>query len=129
MTPDDKAILKRQIARAKKQGHLSCRQGADGHHWQQCKPDFKPDYGQAIVQQCTVCGAIKRQVVSKMGERLAHPEYEYPDGYLYHKTPKDSDFEKMFTPQAVRAAYAAKVKAMLDELPEVSALTHGDRGG
>jgi len=110
LSQSDAAILRRQIKRAEGLEYLACRRGADNHQWERRRPDFEPELGIPVAHQCRVCKAIKRQVQSKNGELLAQPDYEYPDGYLYHATKSDSQMERMFTPQAVRAAYNKRIK-------------------
>lgn len=122
LSTSDAAILRRQIKRAKRLEYLGCRVGADGHRWQRCQPDFTPEYGEPAVWQCDVCDCIKRQVHTKKGELLAS-EYEYPDGYLYRSTNEDSRMERLFTPQAVRAAYFERIQASLNSLPVVRPIT------
>lgn len=108
LSQSDVAILRRQIKRAETLEYLACRRGADSHQWERRIPDFEPELGVPVAWQCLRCLTIKRQVHSKRGELLAS-DYEYPDGYLYHSDSTDSKMERLFTPQAVRAAYNNRV--------------------
>lgn len=109
LSQSDAAILRRQIKRAETLEYLACRQGADTHQWERRRPDFEPELGHPVAWQCLRCGTIKRQVHSKQGELLAS-DYEYPDGYLYRSSSEDSNFERLFTPQAIRSAYNKRLK-------------------
>lgn len=119
LSKSDAAILRRQIKRAAALEYLACRQGADSHQWERRQPDFEPEVGLAAAWQCNRCLAIKRQVHSKGGELLAS-DYEYPDGYLYRSTEKDSKMERLFTPQAIRAAYNERIAGV--DLPPMTSI-------
>lgn len=124
MTKAEKAALNRQIARAGDLVYLECRVGAERHKWSLRRPDFTADYGTAVAHQCDVCLAVRRTVVSKLGEVLGRT-YEYPEGYQYVRKDDDPQFETMISPQSVRAAYLARIEANLASLPELISLSKG----
>lgn len=98
---------------------LGCRIGAQGHNWRQVQPDWDPKLKgvQAMAKQCVNCKTIVRANVSaRYGEYLAKPVYEYPAEYQLPST------GERIRPQAVRAAWAKKMKAAM--LPEIEPIDH-----
>lgn len=117
---EQRASLMRQIKRAQTLEYLACRVGGDRHRWVRCIPDVDPSHRstRVVVHQCDVCLTIKRQEITKLGERLGSVMYEYPEGYLYHRNEdEDAPFDQMFSSQAVRAAMLDRVD--LTSLPRV----------
>jgi hypothetical protein len=105
----DTALLKRQIQRARTipPEFLPCRRGADGHHWEERQPDWRPDLPsvQARAAQCLVCGSQKRLEVSrKTGEVLRNRGWN-PEGYATKRRKGDPP-EPMISARAVRIVSA-----------------------
>ena len=117
MNLEEKAVLDRQIKRAKALEYLPCRVGGTRHRWHECAPDFKPEYGVPVVHQCDECLCIKRVVAAKQtGERLGESR-EYPEGYLLEHGAEIPLDEQLMSSSAVRAAMIAKRK--VSTLPTV----------
>ncbi len=111
MTKEERAAFMKMVRLASNLVYLSCRVGGTRHRWVRCIPDFDPAYKgtYAVVHQCDECTTIKREVVTKQGERLGKPDYDYPDGYKVTKDDDDdSPFATYISPQAVRAAMLAR---------------------
>lgn len=121
MKAEERNALDRQVHRANELEYLACRRGADGHHWQRCKPDFTPTVGIATVKQCLRCKTIRREIHGTYGEMLA-ADYEYPVGYLYHRNPDDPRGEPLLPPRAVRKSYDELISANENHLPKVTPL-------
>jgi len=113
MTKEERAALQRQIARAKQLVHLSCRVGGTRHRWVQCIPDWEPAYTNAVgvAHQCDTCQTIKRANITKQGEMLGKPEYDYPPEYQYRPTEEEGPLTELaVSSQAVRAAMLARTE-------------------
>ncbi len=112
----DKALVKRQIGRAKKlEPHLlRCRVGGDRHRWTRVRPDWEPsNKALPLAYQCDVCLTVKRMDVDPTyGVIIGRPSYDYPNGYRV----QGAD-EVAMSPQAVRAVTASRVS---DDMPGIS---------
>lgn len=126
MRAEERRALERQVQRASEVSNLACRQGANGHCWQRCRPDFTPNSGIAVVKQCMICKTIRREIHDAYGELLA-ADYEYPVGYLYQRTPDDPRGEPLLPRRAVRKAYD-DVVGRTKGLPPVIALGEQSEG-
>jgi len=117
MNLEEKALLDRQVGRAKQLVYLDCRVGGERHNWHECAPDFKPDYGLPSVFQCDRCLCIKRIVQAAQTGEILGESREYPEGYLMkhgEDVPKD---EKLISSNAVRVARLKSRK--VKDLPTV----------
>ena len=115
LSKKEMAALNRQIERAKRLEHLSCRIGGDRHRWHRCQPDFTPTFGRAIVHQCDTCLTIKRTVVAPKSGEILRRSYEYPDGYLVSRAEIEDRYrhERPISGQAVRVAMLGQDDSVL----------------
>jgi len=113
----DKALVKRQIGRAKKlePDMLRCRVGGDRHRWTRVRPDWEPsNKAQPLAYQCDTCLTVKRMDVDPMyGIIIGRPSYDYPDRYKI----QGADEEAM-SPQAVRAVIVSRSVADMSDIIE-----------
>jgi hypothetical protein len=119
----DVKLLNRQMKRVLERipPHLlNCRQGADGHHWQRRRPDWKPELPGvlAYAAQCANCTAIKRiDFLARTGEVL-RSRATYPEGYILKRVEGDGT-EPLVSTRAVRLTRVKKSDADLPELSDV----------
>lgn len=52
------------------------------HAWRRYSTSLAPDGTWERVVQCSRCGVLRTEGLSRSGGRLGGPKYEYPDGYL-----------------------------------------------